>query len=235
DYPTWTLYVQIMLYADAKAYRFNPFDLTKVWPHEDYPLHKVGTMTLDRNPTDFQAEIDQVAFEPNSLVPGTGLSPDKMLQARAISYADAHRARIGVNYKQIPVNEPKVPVNSYTKGGAMRMRKVSDPVYAPNTKGGAQADPEAYPADNVWEADGQLVRSAYTLRADDGDFNQANDLVNKVMDAQERERLVANVAGHLCGGVTEPVLQQAFQYWKNVDQALGERIEQDVRAQQKTG
>ena len=108
DYPSWTLRMQIMPFEEARAYRFNPFDLTKVWPHGDYPLHEVGRLTLDRNPTDFHTEIEQAAFEPNNLVPGIGVSPDKMLLARVFSYADAHRARMGVNYKQIPVNAPQV-------------------------------------------------------------------------------------------------------------------------------
>ena len=107
DFPSWTLHMQIMPFEEAKTYRFNPFDLTKVWPHSDYPLIKVGTMTLNRNLTDFHTEMEQAAFEPNNLVPGIGLSPDKMLLARGFSYADAHRARLGVNYKQIPVNEPE--------------------------------------------------------------------------------------------------------------------------------
>ncbi len=109
DYPSWTLRVQIMPFEEAKDYRFNPFDLTKVWPHGDYPLHEVGRLTLDRNPTDFHSEIEQAAFEPNNLVPGIGVSPDKMLLARVFAYADAHRARMGVNYKQIPVNAPQLP------------------------------------------------------------------------------------------------------------------------------
>ena len=96
-----------MPFEDAKTYRFNPFDLTKVWPHGDYPLHEVGKMTLNRNVEDYHAQMEQAAFEPNNVVPGTGLSPDKMLLARGFSYADAHRARLGVNYKQIPVNEPQ--------------------------------------------------------------------------------------------------------------------------------
>ena len=109
--------MQIMPFEEAKTYRFNPFDLTKVWPHGDYPLHEVGRLTLNRNPTDFHTEIEQAAFEPNNLVPGIGPSPDKMLLARLFSYADAHRARMGVNYKQIPVNRPQVPVHSYSKDG----------------------------------------------------------------------------------------------------------------------
>lgn len=232
DYPSWTLYVQIMPYEDAKTYRINPFDLTKVWPHADYPLHKVGKMTLNCNPTDFHSEIEQSAFEPANTVPGTGISPDKMLQARTFSYSDALRARIGVNYRQLPVNRPKVEVNSYTKGGHMRYDKVSDPVYAPNSKGGAVAAPERYNGESSWAADGELVRAAYTLRRDDGDYNQANILVTQVMDDDARERLVTNVVNHLSADVTETVLQKAFQYWKNIDQTIGERIEQGVRDRQ---
>jgi catalase len=140
DYPSWTLKMQIMPFEDAKSYRFNPFDLTKVWPHDDYPLIEVGKLTLNRIFTDHHAETEQAAFEPNNQVPGTGLSPDKMLLARGFSYADAHRARLGVNYKQIPVNSPKSEVHSYSKDGVMRIRNVSDPVYAPNSYGGPKAD-----------------------------------------------------------------------------------------------
>ena len=209
DYPTWTLRVQIMPFEEARAYRFNPFDLTKVWPHGDYPLHEVGRLTLDRNPTDFHAEIEQAAFEPNNLVPGIGVSPDKMLLARVFSYADAHRARMGVNYKQIPVNAPQSAVHSYSKDGAMRMDKVADPVYAPNSKGGPAADPERYPYVERWDADGEFVHAAYTLHRDDDDWGQAGTLVREVMDDAQRDRLVSNVVGHLSQGVTPPVLERA--------------------------
>jgi len=232
DYPTWTLQMQIMPFEDAKTYRVNPFDLTKVWSHKDYPLIEVGKLTLDRNPTDFHSEIEQAAFEPNNMVPGTGLSPDKMLLARSISYADAHRARLGVNYKHIPVNTPKSPVHSYTQGGAMRIRHSTDPVYTPNSKGGPKADGQRYPEDAVWSTDGQFVRAAYTLRKDDDDWSQAHMLVREVMDDAQRDRLVSNVVGHLSDGVTEPVLERAFEYWRNIDQEVGERIEQGIRAQQ---
>ncbi|TCP57091.1 catalase [Tamaricihabitans halophyticus] len=230
DYPSWTLYVQIMPFADAASYRFNPFDLTKVWPHADYPLHEVGRMTLDRNPTDFHTEIEQAAFEPNNLVPGIGPSPDKMLLARIFSYADAHRARLGVNYKQIPVNEAKIPVHSYSKDGAMRIRNVADPVYAPNSKGGPRADSERYGEVAGWPTSGEMVHAAYQPHAEDDDFGQAGTLVREVMDDAARERLVSNVAGHLAGGVTEPVLKRAFDYWRNVDKDIGERIEKAVRS-----
>src|SRR6202451_1624362 len=153
DFPRWTLKMQIMPFADAKTYRFNPFDLTKVWPHKDYPLIEVGKLMLDRNVSDFHSEIEQAAFEPNNLVPGIGLSPDKMLLARGFSYSDAHRARLGVNYKQIPVNAPKVPVHSYSKDGAMRVVTAPARVYAPTPRGGPRADSEHYQPVG-WYADG---------------------------------------------------------------------------------
>jgi catalase len=229
EHPSWTLYIQIMPFEEAETYRFNPFDLTKVWPHGDYPPMEVGRLTLDRNPTDYHTEIEQAAFEPNNQVPGTGFSPDKMLLARVFSYADAHRARLGVNYKQIPVNAPKCPVHNYSKEGAMRVKNVSDPVYAPNSKGGPAADPERYPEAATWRTTGELVRHAYTPRRDDGDFVQAHALVRQVMDEAARDRLVSNVVGHLKDGVTEPVLERAFQYWRNIDEEVGKRIEAEVR------
>jgi catalase len=231
DQPSWTLKVQIMPFEEARAYRFNPFDLTKVWPHADYPLTEVGRLVLDRNPADMHTQIEQAAFEPSNQVPGTGLSPDKMLLGRGFAYADAHRARIGVNYKQVPVNAPVSPVRAYSKDGAMRVVNVSDPVYAPNSKGGPVAD-AVRAAEPQWHLDGDMVRAASTLRQDDDDWGQAGILVRAVLDDPARDRLVSNAAGHLLNGVTEPVLVRAFQYWKNVDLSLGERIEQAVRDRQ---
>ncbi len=228
DAPSWTLHVQVMPFEEAKTYRLNPFDLTKVWPHADHPLHEVGRLTLDRNPTDFHTQIEQAAFEPNNLIPGIGASPDKMLLARLFAYSDAHRARLGVNYKQIPVNRPQCPVHAYSKDGAMRVDAVSDPVYAPNSKGGPAADPSAHPLADTWNADGEFVRAAYTLRSDDDDWSQARALVRDVMDDEARERLVSNAAGHLGNGVSDAVLERAFAYWRNVDDDLGRRIEATV-------
>jgi len=230
DYPSWTLKMQIMPFEDAKTYRFNPFDLTKVWPHGDYPLIDVGTLTLNRNVTDYHTEMEQAAFEPNNMVRGTGLSLDKMLLARGFSYADAHRARLGVNYKQIPVNSPKSPVHAYSKDGVMRVANVSDPVYAPNSYGGPKADPSRTDRAGLLPVDGDMVRTAYTLRRDDDDWGQPGTLVRQVLDDAARARLVSNVAGHLKNGVSEPVLLRAFEYWKNIDKEIGDRIEQAVRA-----
>jgi len=229
--PSWTLKWQIMPYEDAKTYRINPFDLTKVWPHDDYPLIEVGKLTLDRNPVDFHTQIEQVAFEPNNMVPGVGLSPDKMLLARGFSYADAHRARLGVNYKQIPVNAPKTETHAYSKDGELRTKHAVDPVYAPNSYGGPAAEPQSGAEAGTWYADGDMVRQAYTLRKDDDDWTQAGILVREVMDDGMRERLVGNVVGHLCDGVSEKVLQRAFEYWRNIDKDVGDRIEKGVRDQ----
>jgi catalase len=235
EFPSWTLKVQVMQFADAKDYRFNPFDLTKVWPHADYPLREVGRLTLNRNVTDYHAEMEQAAFEPNNVVAGTGLSPDKMLLARGFSYSDAHRARLGTNYRQIPVNEPHSPVHSYSKEGAMRIRNASDPVYAPNSYGGPAADPSLTDDGGRWYADGEMVRSAATLHAEDDDWGQAGTLVREVLDDAARERLVDNIVGHLLNGVSEKVLVRAFEYWRQVDTDLGDRVEAGVRRSEVRG
>ena len=226
DHPTWTLQMQIMPFDEARTYRFNPFDLTKVWPHSDYPLFEVGKLTLNRNVSDYHTEIEQAAFQPNNTVPGTGLSPDKMLLARGFSYADAHRARLGVNYQQIPVNRPRSPIRSYSKDGAMRIDPAADPVYYPNSIPTAPAaDTNTYAEQAVWAADGEMVRAAYTLHAEDDDYGQANTLINQVMDDGQRERLVSNVAGALSSIKRQEVLDRAFEYWHNIDKTIGDRIE----------
>jgi catalase len=230
DYPSWTLSVQVMPYAEAKTFRINPFDLTKIWPHQDYPLIKVGRMTLNRNPDNFFAQIEQAAFSPGNTVPGIGLSPDKMLLGRAFAFIDAQRNRIGVNFHQLPVNQPKVPVNTYMFDGHMTYHHSGNaPVYAPNSGGRPWSDHTGQ-VDDGWEADGEMVRSAYTLRPDDDDFTQPGILVREVFDQEQRNRLVETVAGSLLGGVRSPVLERAFDYWKSIDREVGERIETRVCA-----
>ncbi|MFF0392247.1 catalase [Kitasatospora sp. NPDC004615] len=225
NFPSWTLHVQVMPFDEAWSYRFNPFDLTKVWPHGDYPLIEVGRFTLNRNPEDHFVHIEQAAFEPSNLVPGIGVSPDKMLLGRIFSYPDTHRHRIGTNYAQLPPNRSHVPVHSYAKDGAMRFdaARTARP-YAPNSYGGPAADPELWGAPLGWDVAGQMVREAYPMHRDDDDWGQAGTLVRKVMDDAARDRLVANIAGHLQDGVSAPVLERAFQYWRNVDRSLGERV-----------
>ncbi|MFQ1063816.1 catalase [Bordetella trematum] len=226
--PSWEMSVQIMPYADAAKYRFNPFDLTKTWSHKDYPLIKVGTMTLNRNPENFFAQIEQAAFSPGNTVPGIGLSPDKMLLGRAFAYNDAQRNRIGTNFHQLPVNQPKVPVNTYMIDGPMNYHHTgAAPVYVPNSGGRPWSD-ETGKIDNGWEADGDMVRSAYTLHAEDDDFGQPGTLVRHVFSDADCDALVETVSGSLLAGVREPVLSRAFEYWKNIDPTVGQRIQDKV-------
>ncbi|MEN8708063.1 catalase [Nocardioides marinisabuli] len=233
DHPSWTLKVQVMPYEDAKTYRFNPFDLTKVWPHGDYPLIEVGKMTLHTNPENHFAQIEQAAFEPSAIVPGIGFSPDKMLLGRVFAYADTHRYRIGPNYQQLPVNRHRVEgAYTYQFDGPMAYDHTGDrSKYAPNSYGDPFSDLTG-PAEDGWETDGDMVREAYTLRPEDDDFGQARTMVNEVWDDAARERFVSNVAGHLAGGVSDEVLERAFEYWRNVDEQIGKRIEDAVRAGQ---
>ena len=227
DFPSWTLYVQIMPFEDAKTYRFNPFDLTKVWPHGDYPLHEVGKMTLDRNVTDYHAEIEQAASTEQHL-PGTGLSPDKMLLARGFSYSDAHRARLGVNYKQIPVNEPKVEVHAYSKDGAMRIRNATDPVYTPNSMGGPEVDPKRA-AEVHWASDGDMVRSAYTLRQDDSDWGQAGTWCVRCSTTKRGTAWPTTSLAMFPRACANPCCRGCSSTG-NVDPDLGKKIEEGVRA-----
>lgn len=228
DFPAWRLEMQIMPFEDAANYRFNPFDLTKVWPHGDYPLIPIGRMVLDRNPENFFAQIEQAAFEPANMVPGIGPSPDKMLLGRLFSYPDTHRYRIGPNYLQLPVNQPHVEVHSYNKDGAMRYRHSGNqPVYAPNSYGGPKADPQQY-ADPGWAASGEIMRSAYVAHKEDNDFVQPGNMYRHVLSQTDRDHLVSNIVGHLGKGVERAVQERAVALWRQVDSDLGERIAQGI-------
>jgi catalase len=153
-----------------------------------------------------------------------------MLLGRAFAYSDTHRYRIGPNYLQLPVNRPRVDVNSYTFDGAMAYEHSGDaPVYAPNSAGRPYSDVTG-PVEDGWYADGEMVRTAYELRADDDDWSQPGALVRAVMDDAQRERLVQTIAGHLLDGVQGDVLERAFQYWSNVDADTGKKVEEHVRA-----
>jgi catalase len=223
--PEWRLEMQVMPFEEAAGYRFNPFDLTKVWPHADYPPITVGRLVLDRNPANFFAEVEQAAFSPANLVPGIGLSPDKMLMGRIFSYHDTHLHRIGANYEQLPINAPRVEVHSYNKDGQMAYRHAgSQPVYAPNSHGGPQADP-LRAADLGWTvASGELGRYAYEKHAEDDDFGQAGLLYRDVMDDTDREHLVANIVAHAGDAVTDEVQLRVIAYWASVDPQLGARV-----------
>jgi catalase len=231
DYPSWTLKIQVMPFDEAWDYRFNPFDLTKVWPHGDYPLIEVGRMTLNRNPENYHIHIEQAAFEPSNLVPGIGVSPDKMLLGRLFSYPDTHRYRIGPNYTQLPPNRPHTPVRSYSKDGPMRFEPAQTAaVYAPNSYGGPAADTARFGEPLGWDVAGRMVREASPLHREDDDFGQAGTMVRQVLDDAARERLVGNVAGHLANGVSTPVLERAFAYWTSIDKGIGDRIAAKFRS-----
>lgn len=234
NYPSWTLYVQVMPYEDAKTYRFNPFDVTKTISQKDYPLIKVGKLTLNRNPQNFFAEIEQAAFSPANMVPGIAASPDKMLLARIFSYPDAQRYRIGTNYAQLPVNQPKnAQNNSYSVEGSMRYQytPADAPNYAPNSVGGPVADSDRAFESRGWESDGEMVRAAATLHSEDDDFGQARTLYAEVMDAAARERLVSNIAGHLGVVKSDEIRERGMKYWDNVHPELGARVREAIAQQ----
>ncbi|HYZ56127.1 MAG TPA: catalase [Streptosporangiaceae bacterium] len=226
--PEWRLEMQIMPATDAADYRFNPFDLTKVWPHEDYPPITIGRLVLNRNPENHFAEIEQSAFEPSNLVPGIGLSPDKMLMGRVFSYHDTHLHRIGANYEQLPINAPKSPVHTYAKDGPMVYRNSADPVYAPNSFGGPRASAEAAGRPNWMVEAAEIGNYAYTKHRDDDDFVQPRALYEKVLSDTDKDHLVSNIVTHIKGGVTSGTLPRVIEYWRNVHPDLGARVAKEV-------
>lgn len=232
EFPRWTMSVQVMPYEDAKTYRFNPFDLTKVWPHADYPLVEVGVMELNRNPENYFAQIEQATFAPSNFVPGIGPSPDKMLLARIFSYADAHRYRVGTNHAQLPVNAPKSEVHSYSKDGQGRYTfpAADRPVYAPNSFGGPAADPARAGETGGWESDGEMVRAAATLHPQDDDWGQAGTLYREVFDDAARARFLETITGHVGAVKHDDIRARAVQYWTNVDAGLGAALRASLEA-----
>ena len=230
DYPSWRLEMQIMPYEDAANYRFNPFDVTKVWPHKDYPPITVGRFVLDRNPENFFAQIVEAAFDVANFVPGIGPSPDRMVLGRMFAYADSNRYRTGPNYAQLPVNRPLDEVHNYNKDGPMRYHhNGNQPVYAPNSYGGPKADPQRY-RDPSWFVEGaEIMRTAYEAHQDDNDFIQPGTLYRQVMTPTDRDHLVDNIVGHLSQGVERFIQERAVNdYWTQVDPDLGARVAQGL-------
>jgi catalase len=230
DYPSWRLEMQIMPFEDAASYRFNPFDITKVWSQRDYPPISVGRMVLDRNPENFFAQVTQASFEVSNMVPGIGPSPDRMVLGRMFAYGDSARYRIGANYDQLPINRPVSEVHNYNKDGPMRFDHAgSQPVYAPNSYGGPKADPQRY-ADPSWFVEGaELARTAYEAHKDDDDFIQAGTLYRQVMTPTDRDHLAGNIVWHLSQGVERFIQERAVNdYWAKVDNDLGARIASDL-------
>jgi catalase len=222
EYPSWTLQMQIMPAKDAETYRFNVFDVTKVWPHGDYPPMDIGKMVLNRNPSNYFAEVEQAAFSPGNFVPGIAASPDKMLQGRLFAYHDAHRYRLGPNYLLIPVNQPKAAkMNNYQRDGYMRTdgNQGDGPNYYPNSFGGPEPDPTA--AEPLFKVSGEAGRHPYTHP--NSDFVQPGDLYRKVMTDTDKEHLIGNIVAHLGNANKEIQLRQTQLFYK-ADPDYGMRV-----------
>jgi len=222
NFPRWNVRVQIMPEAEAARYHINPFDLTKVWPHKDYPLIDVGVLELNRNPDNYFAEVEQVAMNPANVVPGIGFSPDKMLQGRLFSYGDTQRYRLGVNHNQIPVNAPKVPVpNSYHRDGAMRVdgNQGGKLNYEPNRLGAYAASERA--AEPPLALDGQAA-DHWDHRVD-GDYYSQPGALFRLFDEAQRQRLYANIAAAM-QGVPEDIVRVQIEHFTKADPAYGEGV-----------
>ncbi|MDW5524494.1 catalase [Carnobacterium maltaromaticum] len=220
DAPAWKLCVQIMPLADADHYRFNPFDVTKVWSQKDYPLIEVGRMVLDRNTDNYFAEVEQVTFTPGNIVPGVDFSPDKLLQGRLFAYGDAHRHRVGANSHLLPINRPKNEVKNYHRDGAMRSdaNGGSSVYYEPNSLGGPTetlANKQA-----SFEVHGMADSVAYD---DDDHYTQAGDLY-RLLSEDGKTRLIANIVGHMQPVEDEAIKVRQIQHFLKADPEYGARV-----------
>jgi len=217
DYPKWTMFIQVMAEKEAAQVPYNPFDLTKVWPHKDYPLTEVGVMELNRNPENFFAEVEQSAFNPANIVPGIGFSPDRMLQARLFSYGDAQRYRLGVNHQQIPVNAPRCPVHSYHRDGTMRVdgNFGSAIGYQPTSYGQWQEQPDYREPPLAIEG----AAGHWNHRDDDDYYSQVRALF-QLMKPDERQRLFENTARAL-GDAPDEIKRRHIDNCAKADQAYG--------------
>jgi catalase len=229
EFPSWTVKVQVMPAADAATYRINPFDLTKVWPHADYPLHVIGKMTLNRNAENYFEDVEQAGFDPGNFVPGIGPSPDKMLQGRLFAYGDAHRYRLGINHTQLPVNAPHAAAaRNYGRDGLMRSdgNGGRSKNYEPNSFGGpVQTGEPLYARIAVEGATGTY---AWDDR-DSDDFAQAGDMY-RLIPEDAKQRLVDNIAGSLALVEPEDIRTRAIAHFTAADPEYGQRVEAGVKA-----
>lgn len=222
NYPKWGVYIQVMSEEEAANRAENPFDVTKVWSHKEYPLIEVGEFVLNRNPDNYFADVEQVAMSPSNVIPGTGLSPDRMLQGRVFAYADAQRYRIGTNYQQLPVNAPKCPYHNYQRDGSMRFdgNQGSAPNYEPNSFDNAPKQTnEKAPAYNKGQ-DGAVYQ--YDHREDTDYYSQAGDLF-RIMNDEQKQLLIDNLVGAMTG-VDEYIQRAQIAHFLKADQAYGEGV-----------
>ena len=220
DYPRWTVCIQVMSEAEAASRDENPFDVTKTWSQKDYPLIEVGVLELNRNPLNYFAEVEQAAFGPSNMVPGVGLSPDRMLQGRVFAYADAHRYRVGTNHQHLPVNAPRCAVNSYQRDGSMATGSYgSAPNYEPNSYAEAPKQSPRH-AEPALALNGSADR--YDHREDTDYFSHAGALF-RLMSDEQKALLISNIAGTMAG-VSGDVIQRQLQYFFKADPAYGEGI-----------
>jgi len=230
EFPRWTMQVQIMPEGDAEKTSYNPFDLTKVWPHAEYPPIDVGVMELNRNPENYFTEIEMAAFSPSNKVRGIGFSPDKMLQARVFSYADAHRYRLGTHYEALPVNAPRCPVRTYHKDGAMRFFQNGsvnpDAYYEPNSFGGVMQD-SAF-VEPPLRISGDAAR--YDHRQGNDDFSQPGALF-RLFDSGQKQRLFSNIAAAM-KGVPMEIIERQLSLFDRVDAAYGEGVRTALAGQE---
>ncbi|AQW80420.1 catalase [Campylobacter pinnipediorum subsp. pinnipediorum] len=223
NFPSWDFKIQVMTEEQAKKLPYSPFDLTKVWSHKDFPLIKVGVMTLNENPNNYFNEVEQAAFSPSNIVPGIGFSPDRMLQARIFSYPDAQRYRIGTHYAQLKVNRPINEVGTYTVGGAMNNGAYEieqNAYYEPNSYGGAQENKEFLEPDLALEG---LMKRYDHRELDDDYYSQPRDLFNLMNDSQKKQ-LFNNIAESMAG-VSDEVVNRALGHFEKIssDYANGVR------------
>lgn len=227
DFPVWNLNIQIMTHEEAQYCPFNPFDVTKVWSQKEYPLIPVGRLVLNRNPVDYFAEVEQIAFAPSHLVPGIEPSPDKMLQARLFSYADTHRHRLGKNYQQIPVNCPfatKVRTMQ-VDGPATMTHNNGGPNYFPNSFNGPQPDTSGHSQLHSDSVFGQVARAE---TGNEDNFSQCAVFFRSVLDDAGRDRLTSNIAGHLVNA-QEFLQERAIANFVQVDPEYGALIQSKIR------
>lgn len=231
EYPRWKFFIQIMPECDAEKTWYNPFDLTKVWPHGDYPLIEVGTIELNRNPDNYFTEIEQLAFSPSNFIPGIGFSPDKMLQARIFSYADAHRHRLGTHYEALPVNAPRCPFKTYHKDGAMRFFSNNpnpDAYYEPNSFNGPRED-KRY-AEPPLKISGDADR--YDQHIGNDDYIQPGNLF-RLFDEGQKSRLFMNIAEAM-EGVPNEIIERQLAHFQKADPAYAEGVRKALKAKSST-